>query len=314
MPHAQGPMHGTASGVRPAGRLSGAAPQQLEPAWLIWVELLDRALQAAADGSWALGVPVPAGGHESGTPLIHGMLLRVNAPQLRRLTRDLLKSAASSDGTAASLAGLKARRLDALELVRASIVYDDEAIAAIADEVGADADALSVVAQLSAIPLLHACSKKLGPLVPASHDRGFCPVCGAWPALAEMRGLEKSRRLRCGRCAADWALAVLHCPFCDELRHDQMRTLLPEGEEQHRRVDVCSTCHGYMKTFTGLRPMTLRELAIRDLASVELDLIAQERGFSRPVKGAFALDVTVARTVTARRRAPAPLTVEGNGP
>jgi formate dehydrogenase maturation protein FdhE len=99
---------------------------------------------------------------------------------------------------------------------------------------------------------------------------------------------------------------VLQCAFCDELHHDQLGTLTPEGEPQTRRVDVCRTCKGYLKGFTTLRPMSLRLVAMTDLASVDLDLIAQEREYTRPERSAFALDFSLTRaaprtTATAAR-------------
>jgi hypothetical protein len=54
--------------------------------------------------------------------------------------------------------------------------------------------------------------------------------------------------------------------------------------------------------------MSLRMVAMTDLASVDLDLIAQEREYMRPERSAFALQFSVTRaasraTVTAARSA-----------
>jgi formate dehydrogenase maturation protein FdhE len=89
---------------------------------------------------------------------------------------------------------------------------------------------------------------------------------------------------------------VLQCAYCGESNHDHLGTLTPEGESQTRRVEVCYTCKGYLKTFTTLRPMTLRAIAMTDLASVDLDLIAQERAYSRPAEFAHPLTITVTRS------------------
>ena len=148
------------------------------------------------------------------------------------------------------------------------------------------------------MPLLHACAERWREHVPSAWTHGYCPVCAAWPALSELRGLERSRRLRCGRCAADWPLPVLQCAYCGEANHDRLGTLTPEGESQTRRVEVCYTCKGYLKTFTTLRPMTLRTIAMTDLASVDLDLIAQERTYARPSQFAHRLSLRVSRADT----------------
>jgi FdhE protein len=210
--------------------------------------------------------------------------------------RDLLHVASEIESEAqAPLARLRGRRVDALALIEAAIVRDHASTEALAAAAGVDAHAFEVIGQLAATPLLHACARRYEAQIPSAWMQGYCPVCSAWPALTELRGLERNRRLRCGRCAADWPLPVLHCAFCGELHHDQLGTLSPEGEAQTRRVDVCRTCKGYLKTFTTLRPMSLRLLAMTDLATVDLDLIAQEREYTRPERSAWSLTLSVTR-------------------
>ena len=305
-------MHGTPPSVRPPRGLPGAAAQaQLEPAWHSWVRLLDIALEAAEDPAWGPVAVEPAPAADVGlvrdpeAPLLHGAVVRVNARRVRRLTRELLKAAAESGEGAASLAHLRSRRLDALRLVRASIAGDRAEVGRMAEAAEVAGEALAVVAHLASIPVLHACARQLRDDVSPVWMHGYCPTCGAWPTLAELRGLERNRRLRCGRCASDWPLPVLHCPFCGELRHDHLAALLPEGEEQTRRLDVCNTCKGYLKTFTGLRPMPLRSVAMTDLASVELDLAAQERGYERPARMAREIAVVVRDGSAATRQSAA---------
>ena len=147
---------------------------------------------------------------------------------------------------------------------------------------------------LAALPLLHACARALAAHVPPSWQRGWCPVCGAWPALAEMRGIERDRRLRCGCCAADWSLPVLHCAFCDEVDHHRLGFLIVEGETQLGRVETCETCHGYLKTVMTLSTLAPRVLARHDLASVAIDLAVQDRGYARPTRPGWVPNVHVA--------------------
>jgi FdhE protein len=120
-------------------------------------------------------------------------------------------------------------------------------------------------------------------------QRGYCPVCGAWPSLVEMRGIERERRLRCGCCAADWQLPVLRCAFCGELDHHLLGSLLPEGDEQRRRIDTCESCRGYLKIVMTLGSLPPRMLALQDLATVPLDFVAQERGYERPSSAGWPL-------------------------
>jgi FdhE protein len=266
--------------------------------------MVDRAQKAAEDPEWQrLDVELLAD-RATDAPLLHGAVLHVDARRARRLLRDLLReaerAAADADSERPNEHGGPAprprvRRLATGSVLEAAIAQDAERIERAADSAGVDAGRLAVAAQLAATPLLRACASQLREQIPESWMKGYCPICGAWPATAELRGLERNRRLRCGRCASDWALPVLQCPFCNELHHDRLRSLLPEGDEQTRRVDACDTCKGYVKTFSTLQAMRPRALATIDLATVELDMVAEERGYARPSRLAFPLAITIGR-------------------
>lgn len=297
-------MQRTTSGIGTAGRLPGFEAQgQLDQAWRPWVKLLDVALQAAEDSVWNSAVPELAarttGAWPPYAPLLEGASVRIDGRRVRKLVRELIHTAddAREDGTRLASA-VRGRRLDAVALLRAAIVRDHDAVERIAKRAGVESQALEVIGQLAAMPLLHAYAERWREHIPSAWTHGYCPVCAAWPALSELRGLERSRRLRCGRCAADWPLPVLQCAYCGEADHDKLGTLTPEGESQTRRVEVCYTCKGYLKTFTTLRPMTLRTIAMTDLASVDLDLIAQERTYARPSQFAHRLSLTLSRAAS----------------
>ena len=269
----------TVTPIGTAGRLPGpAADPPIDPAWQPWLDLLGMVLDEASDPSWAAIEPVP-GKREAGAPLLHGAAARLDARRAGDLTRAL----------AERVGILAADDIDPAQLIRAAIERDDTAIARIAERVGASHDVLTVIAQLAAMPLLHAAARELGAGVPSAWQRGYCPVCGAWPSLVEMRGIERERRLRCGCCGTDWRLPVLRCAFCGELDHHLLGTLLPEGDEQRRRIETCESCHGYLKVVMTLGALPLRTLALQDLATVPLDLAAQERGYARPSSAAWPL-------------------------
>ena len=303
-------MQPTTAGLGTAGRLPGYEAQaQLDQAWRPWVKLLDVALEAVESAAWDSAVPeLPARTSTAWppyAPLLEGASVRIDGRRARKLLRELIHASddARDDGVRESN-GARGRRLDSIGLFHAAIVRDHDATEHIAARAGIDPQALEVIAQLAVMPLLSACAARWREHIPSAWTHGYCPVCAAWPTVAELRGLERSRRLRCGRCASDWPLPVLQCAYCGESNHDQLGTLTPEGESQTRRVEVCYTCKGYLKTFTTLRPMTLRTIAMTDLASVDLDLIAQERGYSRPPEFAHRLTLTVTRHGPRARQAP----------
>jgi FdhE protein len=233
-------------------------------------------------------------------PLLHGAALSLDVRPVRRWVRRLVKAAASVEtDPAGSLGRLKARQLDAVALLEAGVRQDHERIRAIAEAAGADAGALTTVAQFAVVPLLQASARRHDGAVPKNWSRGYCPVCGAWPAFGETRGLDRSRHLRCGRCGGDWVFSVLHCPYCDERDHKKLASLVPEGEEDLRRADTCSTCKGYVKSVTTLQAVDRAVVLLEDLNTVELDLAAIDRGFSRPERPGCVLDF---RIEPARRR------------
>jgi FdhE protein len=138
--------------------------------------------------------------------------------------------------------------------------------------------------------MLQACRKAWTPLVSAAWAEGYCPICGGWPTLAEARGLDGLRRLRCGRCGGDWRTEWLRCPFCGERDHEHLGSLVPEGSER-RTVDVCERCRHYVKAVTSLAPIRPEDVVLLDLATLVLDVVALDRGYVRPAAKRRAVEV-----------------------
>ncbi len=135
-------------------------------------------------------------------------------------------------------------------------------------------------------------------------EAGFCPVCAAWPLLAELRGLERQRWLRCGRCGAGWPFPHLCCPFCGNTDHRTLPYLAPEAAREARQAAACDRCFAYIKTFATLRPLAPDEVLIQDVTSLELDMAALEAEYGRPETRAFPLDLRLepARPAAGKRR------------
>jgi formate dehydrogenase maturation protein FdhE len=102
---------------------------------------------------------------------------------------------------------------------------------------------------------------------------GQCPICGSGPALAESRGLEQRRRLRCDRCAADWPGEHFRCPFCNESDHRVLRYTFVQGEQDRYRLLICDRCGGRIKIIATLAPLSPPGLLVAELAAIHLDLI-----------------------------------------
>jgi formate dehydrogenase maturation protein FdhE len=102
---------------------------------------------------------------------------------------------------------------------------------------------------------------------------GQCPICGSGPALAESRGLEQRRRLRCDRCAADWPGEHFRCPFCGESDHRVLRYTFVQGEQDRYRLSICDRCGGRIKIMATLAPLSPPGLLVAEMASIHLELI-----------------------------------------
>jgi FdhE protein len=178
-------------------------------------------------------------------------------------------------------------------LFTASLSQDSDRINEIAAVSGADADALHAVIALLPVPFLHACNRRWASSISASWVEGYCPVCGSWPAFAEVRGIERNRYFRCGRCGGEWHARALYCPYCAMSDHDELVTLVPEKVGSNAVIDACQRCLGYVKTFTRLQGCSPGAVMLEDLASVDLDVAAIEHGFARSPGPGLALEITV---------------------
>jgi FdhE protein len=264
------------------------------PEWLPWLTVIDQVLHEAADPVWDTFVPESAAPRQRAAPLLAGATLAVQTPTVTGWSARLLEAACRS-GTAkmSALDGARAAQLNAIDLFQSSLCQCGEHLRETAADLGVDPDALLAVALLVPLPFLNACNRRWASSIAASWSEGYCPVCGAWPALAEVRGIERSRYLRCGRCGAGWQALQLSCPYCGMTDHKELIALVPESGGTARVVEACRRCRGYVKAFTTLQASPPAKVIVDDLASVDLDIAAVEEGYGRPEGSGYVLDVLV---------------------
>ena len=217
----------------------------------------------------------------TGEPVLHRRHFTADAAAVSHLVGQLVRGLAPKERTLHRVID-RASHDRLLSLVVAAIEEDHDGVDQIARDLGLPTAVTAILAKYATIPLLIECASCVAPPVAQEWPFGHCPVCGAWPVLAEVRGVEQARRLRCGRCGADWAGEWLRCTFCGEREHTRLGTLVGESELASAKVDTCAICRGYLKTTTTLRPAAPLELSVVDLETIELDLVARERGFARP--------------------------------
>ena len=288
----------TGAGLRddPHTRLTRLAAR--DPEWRTWISLLEVTLRAGAEPGWDDATAnLGSEPGSSSAPLLHGRELAVEPERARRLLRALIAAAPPSTG----LRDYDPSPAETLELLAATLSQDWPAVEAMAACTGVAPAPLLTVAPLAAWPFLQVWGRRLAPRIPTDWGLGFCPVCGAWPLLAEWRGLDRARRLRCGRCGTDWPLPWLSCAYCGERDHDRLGSLVSEGQRDGRKVETCMQCRGYLKGVSTLEALTPAGLLLSDLETVELDLVARERGWVRPDRPACLLEVRLGPLSTSGR-------------
>lgn len=267
--------------------------QRRHPEWEPWLTVVQEVLRESADSKWAAVVPPIAATPLGKTPLIAEARIVLPKSLLRAWFEQLIRVAQRS-GTD-KLATLKTAldtKLDIFNLFKASLRQDEEFVKKLATSVDADPAAFEAVTALLPLPLLQAINRRWAQSVASGWMEGYCPVCGAWPAFAEMRGIERSRYLRCGRCGAEWQAHVLSCPYCGNSDHERLVSLIPENSAKSA-IDGCKVCLGYVKVFTMLQGTRPDGVMLEDLGSVEIDLAAADQGYRRPKGPGYSVDVTV---------------------
>ena len=235
------------------------------------------------------------------------------------------------DDLAAGGAGAPARHLceilergeiDVGSLLAASLGRRQAAIRTRAQHVGVSPDLTWVVAEMAVGPL--ACRLRRRTFAAAAADpelaaplagweRGYCPACGSWPALAEL-GLgggdrvgdgdgagerhgvrggagardgdgdrggdgDGERRLRCSFCGAGWRFAERACIYCAA---GGETLVTAAGADESQRAELCRSCGGYLKCVVGGEPAPFELLPVADLETSDLDTGALGRGYGRP--------------------------------
>jgi FdhE protein len=227
----------------------------------------------------------------------------------------------------------------AVALLTAAVEQDDDALAGLALELDVESQRLAAIAPFLAMPLLLACGRAWAAEIPVGWAHGHCPVCAAWPALAERRGLAGGRWLRCSRCGVEWRQSGARCPFCECDDPDQLAALTvaaaadrnavpgrnasrdrnavpglaasaerngatdrPRASDRH--VEACRQCRGYVKALATGAPIPPGDVAVRDLLTLDLDLAALDAGFVRPAVRVPRFDAAPASPRHARLVAP----------
>src|SRR5262249_53536693 len=178
-----------------------------------------------------------------GIPLLRNESLALDPVAFRRRWHHACRALEEQqrDGTAAALdRALVAGRPHPGAMMEAVAAGRPEAVREWAELAGLDPGLAATLLRYVLFPVYTALEASLAPLREgAVWERGYCPTCGSWPLLGEFRGLDQSRFLRCGLCAAGWPVPRLWCPFCGNARHERLGFLHHEGQEGRYPPSFC---------------------------------------------------------------------------
>jgi FdhE protein len=277
--------------------------KQIRPEWTPWLSVVTEIWEQASDPVWDAMVPSRASAVPSPLPLLANAAIVLPSDVLGRgLTRLLQRASACGSATMATLDRLLHVGPDAPALFAASVCQDQEVVQEIAASIDADREALQAVVALLCVPFLQACYRQWVTVIPENWTAPYCPICASWPAFVEVRGIERTRYARCGRCGAEWYARLLHCLYCGNRDHEQLPTLVPQSVAPTSAIEACTQCLGYIKTLTKLQGCSPGSVYLQDLASVDLDIAALDAGYRRPHGAGCRLAVTVTVTAQAARR------------
>src|SRR5262245_1979315 len=265
------------------------------PEWKPWLAVIEEVLREAAGARWDAFVPTHIDRRHGKAPILAGSPLTVDEDSVRRLLDGLIRIGRRSRTDQMRTVERAVRAgVDSANLFALGLRHDAEGLARTAAALDADPGALQAIVTLLPVPFLQACHRRWAAAIDRSWSEGYCPLCGAWPALAEVRGIERNRYLRCGRCGAEWESHVLSCPYCRTTNHEELVTLVLENSRSNAVVDACRRCRGYVKTLTRLQGSPPAGVHLDDLATVNLDIAALEQEYERPGGTGYPLTVTTA--------------------
>ena len=280
-----------------AARPDLAPALELQRTLLTLVVDLEHALDAGGLPRLSLPAKYLAAKLARGVPIFCGEPIPLPVPVLTPVLQQYCEAlAVGGAGDAAARIGdaIRSGQIEPGSLLAASLARNQTAIRTGASHRGLAPDLVWLVAELAVSPFVHLLQRmlfshptddRLLSALEAWHH-GYCPACGSWPAVAEV--VSGHRTLRCSFCSCGWELAAYACIYCGE-SGEKFVTAAPDDERKDRRVEVCSSCGGYLKTvdLPELSPFPL--LSISDIETTDLDLAAMEHGYQRPALKDFSL-------------------------
>ncbi len=110
-------------------------------------------------------------------------------------------------------------------------------------------------------------------------EKGYCPVCGAYPTLAVIREKITQRWLNCSRCGHEWRYRRMFCPGCEKESPSGLDYFYVEDRRQETAF-TCDSCKRYLITLNHISDIGDHDRDVSAMGLIHLDIIMQEKGYT----------------------------------
>lgn len=117
--------------------------------------------------------------------------------------------------------------------------------------------------------------------------RHVCPICGSAPIASVITGgqeIDGLRYLHCNLCESEWHYVRAQCSNCES--SGKLNYWALDDVEAQVKTESCDDCHSHLKILYLNKNPRLDPVA-DDLDSLALDVLMEEKGFSRSTVNPF---------------------------
>lgn len=220
-----------------------------------------------------------------GFSLIEPAAFTVDIPAAQQLLVQICRIAVLSGEKLGGAGKALARAMEgglAVDTFFGDVLDDSGRIGDLARTVGVPPDMLSLLFYLAVKPSIEAGARQLADgLAGSEGTRNSCAVCGGAPIIGELDA-EGRQWHHCGFCWYRWPVKRMACPFCSNRDSASLEYLYSDDEPEYR-VNLCHGCRRYLKVVDTRKLDRGFYPPLEQVASLHLDLMAAEKGYSHAV-------------------------------
>ncbi len=160
---------------------------------------------------------------------------------------------------------------------------EEETLEEVAQKIHSPLHQVIFLGMVAIKPSLRFVRSRLVPLLPdeSTWRKNYCPVCGSLPSVLLLKEKEGRKFGCCSWCEHQWLMNRIECPYCQNQLQQSLGYIAIEDDEVYR-VEYCEDCKYYFKVI-DCRPLEIEPVvALEELTTLHLDMLAQEKGYKMP--------------------------------